>query len=126
LSLRLTEITQKLSTEARNAKHLVIFDACRNELKLPNAGLRKNLVQSRGFAPVRDEGGMLIAFATEEGKTASDVGANAGPFASVLAEEMVKPGREAVVVMGIGQSADFGAVFLVADQKCQTGRFLRD
>ena len=42
---------------------------------------------------------MLIAYATAEGELASDVGAGvAGPYAKVLAEEIVKPGVEAVTM----------------------------
>jgi uncharacterized caspase-like protein len=47
-SLRLTEITRKLKTEAGNATHFVVFDACRNTLKLKRAGSR-SLVQSKGL-----------------------------------------------------------------------------
>ena len=36
------------------------------------------LVQAEGFKPVREESGMLIAFATAEGELASDVGEAAG------------------------------------------------
>jgi caspase domain-containing protein len=96
-SLRLTEITRKLKAEAGNATHFVVFDACRNTLKLARAGSRA-LVQSKGFVPVAQESGMLIAYATAEGELASDLGAGAGPYASVLAEEIVKPGAEAVVM----------------------------
>jgi uncharacterized caspase-like protein len=97
VSLRLTEITRKLKAEAGNATHFVVFDACRNNLKLRQAGSRA-LVQSRGFVPVLQESGMLIAYATAEGELASDVGAGAGPYSSVLAEEIVKPGVEAVTM----------------------------
>ena len=97
VSLRLTEITRKLKAEAGNATHFVVFDACRNNLKLRKAGSRA-LVQSRGFVPVAQESGMLIAYATAEGELASDVGAGAGPYSSVLAEEIVKPGVEAVTM----------------------------
>ena len=41
---------------------------------------------------------MLIAYSTAEGELASDVGDGAGLYASVLAEEIVKPGVEAVVM----------------------------
>jgi hypothetical protein len=41
----------------------VVFDACRNTLKLMTAGSRA-LVQSKGFVPVNQESGMLIAYAT--------------------------------------------------------------
>ena len=96
-SLRLTEITRKLKTEAGNATHFVVFDACRNTLKLTRAGSR-SLVQSKGFVPVAQESGMLIAYSTAEGELASDVGDGAGLYAKVLAEEIVKPGAEAVVM----------------------------
>ena len=101
-SLRLTEITRKLKTEAGNATHFVVFDACRNTLKLTNAGSRA-LVQSKGFVPVAQESGMLIAYATAEGELASDVGVDAGPYAMVLAEEIVRPGIEAVTMFRVVQ-----------------------
>jgi TRAP-type mannitol/chloroaromatic compound transport system substrate-binding protein len=101
-SLRLTEITRKLKTEAGNATHFVVFDACRNVLKLKKPGSR-SLVQSKGFAAVAQENGMLIAYATAEGELASDVGAGAGPYARVLAEEIVKPGVEAVAMFRVVQ-----------------------
>jgi formylglycine-generating enzyme required for sulfatase activity len=96
-SLRLTEITRKLRSEAGNATHFVVFDACRNSLKLRKPGTRA-LVQSKGFVPVVQENGMLIAYATAEGELASDVGDGAGPYAKVLADEIVKPGVEAVAM----------------------------
>jgi len=37
-SLRLTEVTRKLKAEAGNATHFVVFDACRNTLKLTRPG----------------------------------------------------------------------------------------
>src|SRR5262245_25184664 len=101
-SLRLTEITRKLKTDAGNATHFVVFDACRNTLKLTQPGSRA-VVQSKGFVPVVQENGMLIAYATAEGELASDVGAGAGPYAKVLAEEVIKPGIEAVAMFRIVQ-----------------------
>ena len=41
---------------------------------------------------------MLVAYATAEGELASDVGDGAGPYAKVLADEIVKPGVEAVTM----------------------------
>jgi uncharacterized caspase-like protein len=96
-SLRLTEVTRKLKVEAGNATHFVVFDACRNTLKLTRPGSRA-IVQSKGFVPVAQENGMLVAYATAEGELASDVGSGAGPYAKALAEEIVKPGIEAVVM----------------------------
>jgi formylglycine-generating enzyme required for sulfatase activity len=101
-SLRLTTITRQLKTEAGNATHFVVFDACRNTLKLTKAGSR-SLMQSKGFVPVAQESGMLIAYATAEGELASDIGAGAGPYARVLADEIVKPGVEAVVMFRVVQ-----------------------
>jgi uncharacterized caspase-like protein len=97
VALRLTEITRKFKTEAGNATHFVVFDACRNTLKLTRPGSRA-IVQSKGFVPVAEENGMLIAYATAEGELASDVGSGAGPYAKALVEEIVKPGIEAVVM----------------------------
>jgi uncharacterized caspase-like protein len=94
-SMQLTEITRKLKRDAGNATHFVVFDACRNTLKLTQPGSRA-VVQSKGFVPVAQENGMLIAYSTAEGELASDVGAGAGPYATVLAEEIVKPGTESV------------------------------
>ena len=96
-SVRVTEITSKLRAEAKNATHFVVFDACRNALKLTKPGTRA-LVQAEGFKPVREESGMLIAFATAEGELASDVGEGAGPYSRALTEEIVKPGVEAVTM----------------------------
>ena len=79
-----------------------MFDACRNTLKLTNAGSRA-LVQSKGFVPIAQESGMLIAYATAEGELASDLGAGAGPYAKVLAEEIVRPGIEAVTMFRVVQ-----------------------
>jgi uncharacterized caspase-like protein len=101
-SLRLTEITRKLKAEAGNATHFVVFDACRNTLKLTRPGSRA-VLQSKGFVPVTQENGMLIAYATAEGELASDVGAGAGPYAKVLAEEISKPGIEAVAMFRVVQ-----------------------
>jgi uncharacterized caspase-like protein len=101
-SLQLTEITRKLKRDAGNATHFVVFDACRNTLKLTQPGSRA-VVQSKGFVPVAQENGMLTAYATAEGELASDVGSDAGPYAKVLAEEIVKSGIEAVAMFRIVQ-----------------------
>jgi uncharacterized caspase-like protein len=83
-SLQLTEITRKLKRDASNATHFVVFDACRNTLKLTQPGSRA-VVQSKGFIPVAQENGMLIAYATAEGELASDVGAGTGTPAMAAA-----------------------------------------
>jgi uncharacterized caspase-like protein len=101
-SMRLTEVTRKLKAEAGDASHFVVFDACRNSLKLLKPGTRA-IVQSKGFVPMVQESGMLIAYATAEGELASDVGQGAGPYAKVLAEEIVKRGIESVAMFRVVQ-----------------------
>ncbi|MEZ5842875.1 MAG: SUMF1/EgtB/PvdO family nonheme iron enzyme [Hyphomicrobiaceae bacterium] len=96
-SLRLGEITRRLRAEAGNATHFVVFDACRNTLKLREPGKRA-VVQAKGFRAEREEPGMLISYATAEGELASDLGDGAGPYAKALAEEIVMPGVEAVTM----------------------------
>ena len=96
-SLRLGEITRRLKAEAGNATHFVVFDACRNTLKLREPG-KRTIVQAKGFRAERQEAGMLISYATAEGELASDIGQGAGPYAKALAEEIMTPGIEAVTM----------------------------
>jgi hypothetical protein len=84
-------LIDRLNKQAPQAIHFVVLDACRNELNLTSAG-NKSLGTDKGFRPVSDIRGMLIAYATAERKTAADT----GDFARILAEEIVKPGIEAV------------------------------
>jgi Caspase domain len=60
-SLRLSEITRKLKADAGNAMHFVVFDACRNALKLKQSGSRA-LVQSKGFVAVSQEPGIVLSW----------------------------------------------------------------
>jgi hypothetical protein len=83
-AVSLDEIHDRLQEYAPEAAHIVVFDACRNELQLPQRG------GSKGFLPVQQWGGMLIAYSTAPGQTASDGDRNApaGPYATVLAQEL--------------------------------------
>lgn len=85
-AVKLDDITSLLRDRAPQAAHFVVFDACRNELKLPDKAA------SKGFAVVPTLRGMFVAFASEFGRTASDVGERSGPYAKALAAELVKPG----------------------------------
>lgn len=96
-SMRLTDVTRQLKSEAGNATHFVVFDACRNALRVRKPGTR-SLMQPLGFAPVNQVTGMLIAYATAEGEVATDEGDGAGHYARTLAEEMVRPNVEAVTM----------------------------
>jgi uncharacterized caspase-like protein len=95
-SLRVNEISRRLRLEAEHASHFLVFDACQASLRVKRPDT-KAFVQAKGFVPVREESGMLIAFATPEGELVSD-GTDAGQYARVLAEEIVKPGVEAVTM----------------------------
>lgn len=88
-AVRLDGVVSKLKARASNAAHFVIFDACRNLLNMPTKG-------GKGFAPVSSRRGMLIAFSTDPGETASDEGDGSGPYAAALAAELVKPGLDHV------------------------------
>jgi hypothetical protein len=57
-----------LLNSAREAAKFVVFDACRNELRLPTKDTAK------GLMPVAEQQGLIIAFASAPGETASDQG----------------------------------------------------
>ncbi len=88
-AVQLDNVVDKLKTLAPNAAHFVIFDACRNILRMPTKG-------AKGFTPISSRRGMLIAFSTDPGQTATDTGVGSGPYAAALAAELVKPGLDHV------------------------------
>jgi formylglycine-generating enzyme required for sulfatase activity len=92
-SFEQSAVIDRLNRLAPKAIHLVVFDACRDELNLTRAG-KKALGITKGFVPVNEVRGMLIAYATAEKRTAADT----GTFAKILAEEIVRPGVEAVAM----------------------------
>jgi formylglycine-generating enzyme required for sulfatase activity len=94
-SFRQNQIVDLLSKEAASATQFLVFDACRNELNL-SGGAAKTIGADKGFVPVANTAGLLIAYATAPGRTASDAGDGGGPYAKALAEELLKPGVEAV------------------------------
>jgi uncharacterized caspase-like protein len=96
-SFQQTAIIDLLSRQAANATHYVVFDACRNELNVAGTAA-KALGTDKGFVPITDTAGLLIAYATAPRKTASDFGDGGGPYAKALAAELVKPGIEAVTM----------------------------
>src|SRR5215471_2927483 len=80
-----SEVLAILRNEAPNAAHYLVLDACRNTLQGARGG--------KGFLPVGQQSGVLVAFAAEPGKTASDTGQGSGLYAAALAAELVKPGQ---------------------------------
>jgi hypothetical protein len=97
-SFQQNTIIDLLSKQSPNATHYVVFDACRNELNMTGMAA-KALGTDKGFVPITDTAGLLIAYATAPRKTASDVGDDGGPYAKALAEELMKPGIEAVTML---------------------------
>ncbi len=91
------QLIDLFSTQAPDATQFVVFDACRKELNL-SSGAVKGLGTDKGFVPVANTAGLLIAYATAPNRTASDAGDGGGPYAKALAEELLKPGVEAVTM----------------------------
>ncbi|MGO9486798.1 MAG: caspase family protein, partial [Rhodomicrobium sp.] len=83
-AVKLDEVL-KLLSGASGAAKFVVFDACRNELRLPYRG-------AKGFEPVREQPGLFVAYTTAPGQPASDEGERSGPYAAALAAELGKPG----------------------------------
>lgn len=67
------------------AAKFIVFDACRNEIRMPTRDAFKGLV------PIPEQEEMFIAFATAPGRTASDGGPDGGPYAAAFAAELQKP-----------------------------------
>jgi hypothetical protein len=80
---------------------IIILDACRDNpfatkgYLAPTKGLA---IMSQGLTAMRAPIGTVIWYATQPGATASDVGANGGPFSNALAENVVKPGDDIYAV----------------------------
>ena len=92
-SIEQQSLIDLLSQRAKSATHFVVFDACRNELNISGEAA-KAIGADKGFVPVSDVSGILIAYATAQKRTAAD----SGEFARILSEELVRPGVEAFQV----------------------------
>jgi uncharacterized caspase-like protein len=93
-SLNLNNVIENLREQAPAATHYVVFDACRNELKVARIG--QKALTDKGFVPLAYTPGVMIAYTTAPGRIASDTGSGSGPYARALSEEIVKPGAEAL------------------------------
>jgi uncharacterized caspase-like protein len=80
-----SEVLAIMRDEAPNAAYYLVLDACRNSLQGARGG--------KGFIAVEQQSGVLVAFSTEPGRTASDTGVGSSRYAAALAAEMVKPGQ---------------------------------
>jgi uncharacterized caspase-like protein len=96
-SIETSQLIDMLRTQAPRALHYVVFDACRNELALSGSNTKSvGGDNNKGFAPIAKVDGVLIAYATAPGKTASDLGEGGGAYAKTLADEVTRPNVEAV------------------------------
>jgi WD40 repeat protein len=88
-SVKLNEIVNDIRTSAPLADLIVIFDACRSELRV---AVRSPTAKTFIAENIPLEGNALLAFSTEPNQLASDVGTNGGPFATALAKELLSNG----------------------------------
>ena len=89
-SVRLNEIVNDIRTSAPLADLIVIFDACRSELRVTvKSPTAKTFIAEN----IPLEGNALLAFSTEPNQLASDVGVDGGPFATALAGELPRIGE---------------------------------
>jgi caspase domain-containing protein len=95
-SINLNTLVESLRAQAPGATHYVVFDACRNELNLTRRG--QKALTDKGFVPMAYTPGVMVAYATAPGRTASDGGKGGGPYAKALADEIVKPGIDSMLV----------------------------
>ncbi|MEL6746696.1 MAG: caspase family protein [Pseudomonadota bacterium] len=89
----LSRIIAELKRASPGGTHIVVFDACRNELQLP-----ERIVELKGFGSIERDAippGMVVAFATAAGRTASDDGL----YASVLADEIVRQNQRVTTLL---------------------------
>jgi hypothetical protein len=87
-AVSLDSIVKELVNSAPRASLFVVFDACRNELRLPIKST------SKGFESMRETNGVFIAFSTSPNDVATDVGDLGGPYARALASELVRSGQD--------------------------------
>lgn len=86
-SVPLDEVVRTITTAARGATNLVVFDACRDQLALPRG---RGLGGGKGLERVETQESTLIAFSTSPEKTAADLDtvAATGPYATELAKAL--------------------------------------
>src|SRR5215510_8636701 len=95
-SINLNTLVENLRAQAPGATHYVVFDACRNELNLTRRG--QKALTAKGFVPMAYTPGVMVADATAPGRTASDTGTGGGTYAKTLANEIVRPGVDSMLV----------------------------
>jgi hypothetical protein len=90
-AISLEAVLKELEQGSPNASHIVVFDACRNELRLPFRS------STKGFEIEGQRTGLFIAFSTSPNTVALDRdpgGTGNGPYAKVLASELIRGGQD--------------------------------
>lgn len=96
-AINLDSVLRAMETQPRT--NIVILDACRDNpftrtLKRSASSSRSSDV-GQGLAPIRTEGGTLVAFATDPGNVALDgAGTRNSPFTGALLQHMTTPELE--------------------------------
>jgi WD40 repeat protein/outer membrane protein assembly factor BamD (BamD/ComL family) len=86
-SLPLSEVVRNLRSSAPLADLIVVFDACRNELKLTATAIDYKTFVAEPLPP---NGNTFLGFSTNFSSVAFDGGDDGGPFAKSLAQEIVR------------------------------------
>jgi outer membrane protein OmpA-like peptidoglycan-associated protein len=105
-AVSLNTILNELVHSAPKASLFFVFDACRNELRLP---VKATPGGSKGFEVMRQTDGVFIAFSTGPNQTAPDPAGNApGFYARALASELVKFGQDQLTLFQNVKETVFG------------------
>ena len=83
--------------------NILILDACRNN-PLPSRRKTKGSL-SKGLSPIDAPSNTVIAYAAAPGRVAYDGAGILSPFTGALVEEMVRPGKRLVDVLGATAAA---------------------
>jgi len=144
-AIDLNEVVEQV-TRGHGRVNIIILDACRNspfdqpEMTLADGEARRIDVErknvrfrgiSGGLAPIEAPAGILIAYATAPGKTASDGTGRNGLYTSELIREISTPGisieqvfketRRSVIDKSQGAQTPWESSSLIGDFTFQTG-----
>jgi formylglycine-generating enzyme required for sulfatase activity len=87
--LDLNKIISWLSSNAPQAAHFIVIDACRDIAK--GKPSKRGGDGGRGFTELENQPGMFIAYSTRPGRLANDGKGNNSPFARALAKQLIAP-----------------------------------
>ncbi len=91
-AVALSDIVSEVQRAAPDALHVLVFDACRSELRMGTRG-------GGGFFAEQQRPGVLIAFSTDVGQVAYDGSGVNGPYASALATQLIDQQRRRATVL---------------------------